>query len=462
MQFILSHPVNNCNEARHCNWHNFAFVLNRQNKRSMQKIIRVILFSVAVIFSTGIYAQQNHFIYIENEEHKPFIVSVNGKTFNSSDIGHVILSKLTDGKYNLNISFSENKTPAQNFTCEINKKDLGFSLKNIPASGWVLVDLTTNKINLSNTEQKGSELSGLQENNNNNNGAFGDMLSQVVNDTALVKNNVVAQPEPAKEVKVETAEDKSLQASIDSAMNEVDKTFDAAADQVDTAKENMAVDTVASVTAVPILQEVSQPQSKEETSSVQVDSTMQQDNVTTKTVDTATEIFVPSDSAKSEISNPFFQKKTETAENGNVPVISNETKTPNQDAVTQTQTVPNNEAVKTAETNNEQPVVTTSAIYKPDCKGLIKDDELEKIKRKMFVQDSNSEMVQTCLKLSGDRCFTTEQVKKLGGLFLSDDGRYTLFDALYDHVYDKGNYSTLGSQIIDSYYRKRFDAMLLK
>ncbi len=37
----------------------------------------------------------------------------------------------------------------------------------------------------------------------------------------------------------------------------------------------------------------------------------------------------------------------------------------------------------------------------------------------------------------GKKCISTEQVKALGSLFSSDDGRYNLYDALYKHVADE-------------------------
>jgi hypothetical protein len=69
-------------------------------------------------------------------------------------------------------------------------------------------------------------------------------------------------------------------------------------------------------------------------------------------------------------------------------------------------------------------------------------------------------MIQYALKYLSQKCITTEQVKELGRLFSSDDGRYNLYDALYTHTYDYGNYSSLASQIIDPYYKKRFAALL--
>ena len=76
------------------------------------------------------FAQQNHFLYIQADDKQTFNVSVNGKTYNSSDIGYIIIPKLTDGKYQLNIAFPDNKYPDQQFNCVINKNDAGYALKN--------------------------------------------------------------------------------------------------------------------------------------------------------------------------------------------------------------------------------------------------------------------------------------------------------------------------------------------
>ena len=91
---------------------------------------------------------------------------------------------------------------------------------------------------------------------------------------------------------------------------------------------------------------------------------------------------------------------------------------------------------------------------------MISDNDLDKIKRKMFVQNNDNDMVQTAVKYLNNKCLTTDQVKTLGNIFSSDDGRYSLYDALYKNVYDYGNYASLESQIIDPYYKRRFKAML--
>ena len=99
-------------------------------------------------------------------------------------------------------------------------------------------------------------------------------------------------------------------------------------------------------------------------------------------------------------------------------------------------------------------------MVKDDCQAMISDNDFDKVKRKMFVQNDNNAMIQVALKGVANKCIMTEQVKMLGSLFSSDDGRYNLYDALYIHVYDYGHYAQLESQILDPYYKKRFEALL--
>src|SRR5882757_3830947 len=99
----------------------------------MKKAIIRVLMCYIILSITGIgglNAQQNHFIYIQADDKQPFSVSFSGKSFSSSSIGYVIIPKLADGNYQLNIIFPGNKYPDQQFACTINKTDAGYALKN--------------------------------------------------------------------------------------------------------------------------------------------------------------------------------------------------------------------------------------------------------------------------------------------------------------------------------------------
>jgi len=68
--------------------------------------------------------------------------------------------------------------------------------------------------------------------------------------------------------------------------------------------------------------------------------------------------------------------------------------------------------------------------------------------------------VASAKKTFKTKCFTTEQIKNLGALFLTSSGKYQFFDAAYLHVTDPENFSSLESEIKDDYYLKRFKALI--
>jgi hypothetical protein len=180
--------------------------------------------------------------------------------------------------------------------------------------------------------------------------------------------------------------------------------------------------------------ETSNPTTNETNNNTQPENTN-----TTTFLNSATE---NADTTSHAIENPFYK--------------SNDQNTAAENTTSTVTPVTENSAEGSVSSN--QPKITNSV--NDLCIKMISDDELAKMKRKMFVQDNDDKMVQTAIKYLGNKCITTDQVKELGNIFSSDDGRYNLYDALYKSVYDYGNYAKLESQIIDPYYKRRFEAML--
>ena len=92
----------------------------------MQKLILLFVLFLAAKTSFG---QQQYFVYIQSEDKQPFYVLLKGKTYSSSEYGHVILSKLADSTHHISIGFPKKAFPEQIFTISINKKDAGYQLK---------------------------------------------------------------------------------------------------------------------------------------------------------------------------------------------------------------------------------------------------------------------------------------------------------------------------------------------
>lgn len=91
---------------------------------------------------TPVFAQ-NHFIYIQAETKKAFTVNVNDKTFYSTGAGYVIIPRLKSGMYELEVKFSDADIPAAKFTAVIDKKDVGYTVKDIGNNAVALMNIQT-------------------------------------------------------------------------------------------------------------------------------------------------------------------------------------------------------------------------------------------------------------------------------------------------------------------------------
>ena len=403
-----------------------------------------ILFAFLCFNCFSLHAQQKHFVYVQSEDKQPFAIILNGKVYSSSDYGYIIIPRLDDGDYTFRVSFPMNKFPEQSFSCTVNKKDAGYTLKT-DNNTWVLENLQTKTLVASGTAAPAQ------------NTAFGNMLADVVNDSNLTQKNI-AEPAPASNNTAEVAAvttagvvaadaatadavrqpQKISETKLDTgtSMLFVDKT-ETGADTIsvfvpaESTNANMASEKTASaepgiqqpsdnvgVVAVPLINDASQTNTLKDTATVAASGKTMPDTIA------------------HEASNPFY--KSEQTDNNT--------------------SLENNAATIT--TAAAAAATATSGAVKEDCENTISDEDFNKLKRKMFVQRTDNQMIQYAVKYMNKKCISTAQVKVLGGLFVSDDGRYNLYDALYQHVYDYGNYPQLASQIVDPYYKKRFAAML--
>ena len=95
-----------------------------------------------------------------------------------------------------------------------------------------------------------------------------------------------------------------------------------------------------------------------------------------------------------------------------------------------------------------------------DCKAVASDDDFLKLRKKIVAENNDDDMIRTAKKAFRNKCFTTEQVKNLGVLFLKDEGKYSFFETAYPFVSDSEMFKNLESQLTDSYYINRFKAMI--
>lgn len=457
-------------------------------------------------------AQHNHFIYIQSSNKKPFYATLNNRNFSSSADGYLIIPKLTDGEYQLQIGFTDGQQPEQKFAIKVVNRDDGYSLKNLGDKGWALSNLKTKETILSSaapvpvaetvTETTVSDTSSTQTQNIPvkeiekqttssipKNNLFGEMLSQVVNDPDLTKE--VAVKKTKKEKRISKPDDTVIADNSTDKISVVDSTpiSQETTKPVQTNENSYSSYDAARTKGVI---KVSEKYSDEGTdlvfidfnstsqdtvhlfistgNEIKKDSSANSEAIVTKTdsvpattnvakIDTPKSFYQPyspnekpflqfppktdtvvvvKTDEKKDIANPFFNKSD-----------------------TGKQDTGNNTAVLKTDSNSASSVqANTVAPLKRDCKKMVSEEELNKWKKKMISANSDGEMIKVVNKLLPGKCLTTEQVKSLSGLFLSDEGRYLFFDTAYPFTYDAENYSALETQLFDSYYKKRFKTIL--
>jgi len=108
------------------------------------------------------------------------------------------------------------------------------------------------------------------------------------------------------------------------------------------------------------------------------------------------------------------------------------------------------------------PKVVGSSSINSDCKAFASNEDFLKLRKKMASENSDDNMFKVAKKTLHSKCFSTEQIKNLSFLFLTNEGKYRFFDLAYQFASDSDQYSTLQSQLTDSYYINRFKAMIHK
>ncbi|ANI90478.1 hypothetical protein A9P82_14995 [Arachidicoccus ginsenosidimutans] len=467
-------------------------------------LLKKIILSLVVFlcaFDFAAHAQDvnsNHFIYIQAKSKQPFYVILNSKVYSSSTIGYLIIPKLKNGSYNLRIGFPKQSAPEQNFTCVVNNADVGYSLQKNDEGNLGLLDLQSRKFVASggvttledqyigtNTAETNTASANPQQNSTQTSSAFGDMLSSAANDSTLNKPAVAATPKAVMSAPVEKTvadnfgknpqEDTKavIAASTDSNLKAGDlgdtnetygvikssETNSGGSQQMTFVLFNTrSTDTVqivipGKVSAQPQTANASGDNEDESSSSK-----TEQSNNNSLALFTNTD---SGDTVESSNTPSKHQKRNKKQREENL--LNMEA---NSDAAGDTSKDVNNPFykkdntdIKSADDNIASQSIETSAAATP-CDNPVSDKELAKLQKKMIGKSNDDAMLALVDKSLKGKCITTQQVKQLGTLFLSDAGRFALYQDVYGNVSDKENYASLKSQLLDNYFKKRFTDML--
>ncbi len=395
------------------------------------------------LLSLGLQAQQSRFIYIQTENKQPFYVKMDKRILSSSLSGYIIISRLTDSTYKLVIGFPKNEWPEMNVAVNVKENHAGFLLKNYGKGDWGMVNLQNNQLQVMQVspppivevEVKPSE------------DEFARILAAVVNDPSIAEVTVIK----TTEIAIKANENKPNETPV---VN----------------PEVKSLPVYSSVTEMPVKAITKLRQ--DSTSAGLYLTYLDKYNTTNDTVNIfipqQKEVIIAEKSIEPEIKDTLT--KEVNAANRTSKFINMELQNPN--LKTDSAAIKKDDFVitkKKAVVNNEpdlkQEPKTTSlntdkVMINSDCKKIASQNDFLKLRKQMAAQSSEKNMLIVAYKQFISTCFTTEQVKNLGVLFITQEEKYKFFVAAFPFVSDTHNFGTLDDQLSDDYYKTRFKAML--
>ena len=94
------------------------------------------------------------------------------------------------------------------------------------------------------------------------------------------------------------------------------------------------------------------------------------------------------------------------------------------------------------------------------CPLIASDKDFFNLRKKMAAQKTDEQMINESRKSFKSKCFTTEQIKNLGSLFLNEAGKFQFYEAAYPFSSDRDNFIALQSDFKDNYFIYRFKKLV--
>lgn len=486
---------------------------------------KAVLCLAAVLFAFLVRGQQSYFIYLQTDSGDPFYVKIKNKVTPSSAAGYLIIPHVSEDRQRLTVGFPANEFPEQTFDIRVDKKNQGFVIKKFNNTGWKLFNLQTLALTDADSSKEvvnatpaaipaGDSVSAMAKGD-----AFASMLVNVVKDSSILADHGQA-PGVIPQADTNTTAAIAYQGKADTLQKQdtdillyykPDKDTAIAAAPVqagDTAVRNASTDeinkmmTLTDTSGAQMVYRVHSetgedtvraffPGQKDSTitvekavadsvGSISVDKTAQPDTVLQDTsgftitptpVDVIKEDTRISDAAEP----PVIKADTVAVKNDSLhreeyKVLEDGTQVfriNSGDTAKKTESQSPQKQEKAEKKNKENgieimPRVVTSSRVNSDCKDFATDQDFLRLRKKMAAEDSPDAMLKVAEKYFKLKCYSTEQIRNLSYLFLTDEGRYRFFDAAYPFASDSDQYEMLQSQLTDEYYLNRFRAMIRK
>jgi len=425
------------------------------------------------------FSQKEYFIYIQSETENSFFVQINEKTYSSTSSGYLILSRLKDSSYSFKIGFPQNKWPEQQFSIEIKSEDRGFLLKNFDEKGWGLFDLQTMAVQMS-VESGEKDKAGKKEMKEVS--AFTDILSKAANDPSLREKSIALvkydeKPPVAQHIVVTEPigiANEQAPGNINRLNEEGTKKNDSSFAVKKESVKNADTTKIAEQqkkAGEPIVKAAEE--SKKKTDSLAI---------VKQTVDKKEE---PPAAAKNEKNSKATDAKVDSAVNYKRSLVTKKSESSTTEGLgltfvdqyadgqkdtirivipnPSTQFVKENEQpaderkfLDITEQSKESEFPAAKSIAKKDCSSIASENDFLRLRKKMAGLKTEEAMINEAKKGFKPKCFTNEQIKNLGNLFLNEAGKFQFYEAAYPYSSDRDNFTVLQTELKENYFIHRF------
>ncbi len=392
-------------------------------------LCRQLLLLVFVLVTGLAKAQDKHFIYIQSENKQPFYVQVNNQTYSSTATGYVIISQLMKGKYYLVAGFAKNSFPEQKFIVDIADKDAGFSLKQFGDKKWGLFDLVYFNTIMADNEEAAP--------------AKEIAVAPVVKDTVAL-----VQPVSKDTVTITAVTEKPV-VVIDSIV-----AIAAAPKPLPVTDSIVTIGAVAEKPATDTITIIAPAKEKV----VEAPAVNQPTPVTVVAAPViAAAVNKTSPVAKNKISKTFERVAAKGIDQ--IYVDNTNRKKADTIAILIPLII---DTLKAKKIVPVKPVVAPVTVIKTApvkrCAAVATNDDFYRVRLDMAAATTDDAMILAGKKFFKMKCYSTDQIKNLGFLFLAEGSRFRFFESAKPFISDAENYPSLQLQFTQAEWIEKFRA----
>lgn len=407
-------------------------------------MLRNTLFVLLIVVAGKCYAQENYFVLIQADNNQPFYARLEDKTLSSTFQGHLILSQLKGGRHSIIIGFPKQLFPEQQYTFDIDGKDLDLQLKEQEGKGWGVFNRVTQEWLPAERREPASSahIEGIKKDD-----AFSRLMAGVVSDTAVMYNTYAMEAalKDSPAVKPEAKADTSRTTLAETNSRPTDTTATTSvilradtslvAPTLTTPRHDTVVAVDSARTVVPLLPAGVVVKLSERKTSKGLRLAFA-DRVKGRKADTVI-VIIPMDSN----------------------VVAVKTTGPG-DSVRAGAPVPNatpGDLYRKADSAQKK-AETKLVLVNSDCRNFATDYDVDKLRVKMLEIGKDDDKVAAAKKIFKTKCFTTKQIKALSEVFTGDAAKYKFFETAYPFVSDD-RFRELTELLADPVWNGKFRAM---